>query len=86
MPANLPVAAYGNAGTYSDMVYIKGALFFHNLRQAIGDDAFFRILREYYAAYKYGIARGQDFLRLATSIGGPAVQDIYATWIEGSRK
>ena len=83
MPVNLPVAAYGNGDLYSAIVYDKGALYFANLRQAIGDDAFFRLLRAYFGAYKYGVAHSDDWRRLATQIGGAAAEQVYATWVLG---
>ena len=86
MPVNLPASAYGDASTYSAIVYDKGALFFVNLRRTLGDDLFFRILREYYRLYAYGISRNGDFLNLAESIGGAAVQKVYDTWILGTRQ
>jgi len=81
MPVNLPVSAYGESIQYYDVIYAKGALFFDALRQAVGDDTFFRILREYLRSYGYRIATGDDFLHIATSIGGPAVQQVYERWV-----
>ncbi len=81
-----PVSAYGSAELYSAIVYGKGAMFFVSLRQAVGDDAFFRILRTYYSTYKYRIAHGADFMRIAAEIGGAAAQQTYDQWIGGVRK
>lgn len=86
MPVNLPAAAYGDAATYSAIVYTKGALFFHALRGAIGDDAFFRILREYYATYRYRIAAAADFMAVARAVAGQTAQDVYDAWIVGVRR
>ncbi len=86
MAVNLPVSAYGNGSQYYDMVYAKGALFFDGLRKALGDDTFFRILAEYYRSYRYRIATGQDFLGLATSIGGPVVRQVYNQWVLGTAR
>ncbi len=38
----------GNPSVYSNVVYTKAALFFHALRQEIGDEAFFKALQNYY--------------------------------------
>ncbi len=86
MPVNLPVAAYANESSYSAIVYNKGALYFSNLRQAIGDDAFFRLLSVYFQTYKYGVAHSNDWRRLATQIGGPAAERVYETWVLGAQQ
>jgi aminopeptidase N len=48
MPAGLSAAAYGPE-LYWQVVYDKGTLYFHELRTAVGDEAFFEILQTYYS-------------------------------------
>lgn len=69
------------AGTYETMVYAKAALFFHAVRQTVGDDAFFRILRAYVARYRFAEADPADFLSLAEQMSGKSLQDVYREWI-----
>ncbi|HHP50330.1 MAG TPA: hypothetical protein ENM97_00140 [Moorella mulderi] len=49
----LPVEEYGNELCYAALVYEKGALFYHALREAVGDEAFFGGLRDYAQKYRY---------------------------------
>jgi hypothetical protein len=83
LPANLPVSAYPSEAIYSAIVYDKGALYYVNLRQALGDDVFFHFLSAFFDKYKYGIAHSSDLLNLARQAGGPAVQAIYDQWVAG---
>jgi hypothetical protein len=46
---------------YVDAVYLRGALFLHELRGAAGDAAFFAALQRYAAAHRAGLASGTDF-------------------------
>jgi hypothetical protein len=46
---------------YRNAVYLNGAHFLEDLRQAIGDDAFFAFLKDYATQYAGKIARTQDF-------------------------
>jgi hypothetical protein len=46
---------------YRDAVYLNGAVFFHELRTVIGDDAFFAFLRDYAERHSGGIATRASF-------------------------
>ncbi len=77
---NRPTTGF-TSGTYETMVYAKAALFFHAVRQAVGDDAFFRILRAYVARYRFAEADPAGFLSLAEQMSGKSLQDVYREWI-----
>jgi aminopeptidase N len=49
---------------YRDAVYLNGAKFLDDLRNLIGDQAFFSFLRDYAGQNKYQIATGTDFFGL----------------------
>jgi len=55
MPIGLPVAAY-NEREYSVIVYRKGLLYFHELRQEVDEETYTEVLRTYFKRYRYGIA------------------------------
>jgi aminopeptidase N len=75
-----PVAAYTESN-YGPVVYAKGPLFFHALRQKVGDKAFDSILKTYYETYRYDIASGADFLTLAQAISEQDLSDFYQEWL-----
>jgi aminopeptidase N len=80
-----PVAAFSEED-YAPIVYGKGPLFFHALRQEVGDEAYFAIMREYLRQHKYKIATPESFLTVAESISGRDLDVIYKEWILGTRK
>ncbi len=82
MPAGLHAEAYPSS-LYWDVVYDKGALYFHNLRETVGDDAFFTILQTYFQRYRYEIATPEDFLAVVEDVTGDAQRDLYNEWIVG---
>jgi aminopeptidase N len=51
------------------------------LRVKIGDQAFFRTLRTWYAKYKYGNASTADFVAVAERASGQQLDDFFQTWI-----
>lgn len=71
----------GNPSIYSGVVYTKSALFFHALRQEIGDKAFFDALQQYYQAGKYGIAEPADLLAAFETAAGRSLEAFYASWL-----
>lgn len=50
--------------------YPKGAWVLHSLRGIVGDSAFFRGMRDYYATYRNGNALSDDFARVMSRASG----------------
>lgn len=75
-----PVAAYSEAN-YGPIVYAQGPLFFHALRQEVGDKAFTAILQMYFNTYRYKIASGPDLLALAEAVSEGDLSELYQEWL-----
>jgi hypothetical protein len=69
---------------YSYVVYSKGALFFHALRQEIGDQAFFTALRNYYQEYQFRVASGDALLKIFEQAAGRPLGDFFRKWLNYS--
>ena len=82
-PAGLPAASYSSA-LYWQVVYDKGALYFHNLREVIGDDAFFEVLRTYFRDNRYSVATPEDWLATVEEVAGDRHWQLYRKWILGA--
>ncbi|MGA9351581.1 MAG: M1 family metallopeptidase [Anaerolineae bacterium] len=80
-----PVAAF-SPEDYGPIVYVKGPLFFHALRQQVGDDVYFEIMRRYLEQHKYGIATPESFLALAEEVSGQSLDEIYHRWILSAKR
>ncbi len=65
------------AGIYGTVVYEKGALFFHYLRQEIGRTAFFKAIRAYFQEHEYGIATPEDLLDAFEKAAGRQLDAFY---------
>ena len=80
------MAYYGlpdHAASYGAMVYTKGALFFHALRQEVGDEAFFAALQQYYQQQRYQVATGDDLKSAFENAARRDLEDFYQTWLGG---
>jgi aminopeptidase N len=53
------------------------------VREQVGDEAFFEILRTYYRAYSYEIAYPQDWMAIAEGVSGQELDSLYEEWILG---
>lgn len=80
-----PVAAF-SAEDYGPIVYGKGPLFFHTLRQKVGDETYFAIMREYLRQHKYQIATPESFMRVAESVSGWDLDAIYKQWLLSTKR
>ena len=65
---------------YAPIVYDKGALFFVNLRDKLGDQIFFDALASYYSAEHYKIASPVDLLGAFESSCNCDLTDFYSQW------
>ena len=70
----------GNA-LFSGLVYNKGAWVLHMLRKEVGDNIFFKILKEYFLKYKYGNASTEDFKILCERISKKNLSRFFEQWI-----
>jgi aminopeptidase N len=75
-----PVASFAPED-YGPIVYGKGPLFFHYLRQEVGDAAFDNILRTYFQEHRYRIATAESLLAVAERLGGRNLDALYQQWI-----
>ena len=82
-PVGLPVSAY-SPNSYISVVYNKGPLYFHSLREDVGDDSFFTILQTYYVRHRYRIATAESFLTTVQIVTGDPHSDLFEEWILGT--
>ncbi|HKT80482.1 MAG TPA: M1 family aminopeptidase [Vicinamibacterales bacterium] len=66
------------------LVYDKGAIVLHMLREMIGDDAFFAGIRQFYADWRFKKATTEDFRRVMESASGRSLARFFDRWIYGS--
>lgn len=76
-----PLWEFPDGAGYGGMVYSGGALFLHELRGRMGDEAFFRALRRYLAEYRWKIARGEDFLRVLRAESPLPLENLILSWL-----
>jgi len=67
---------------YQAIVYNKTALVLNMLRELLGDDMFFKGLRQFFETYKYRGARTRNFVRIMETVSGKNLQAFFKGWFE----
>jgi aminopeptidase N len=71
---------------FASAVYRRGGMTLQALREKIGDDAFFRILRNWTAEHAHGNATTEQFIDLAQRISGQDLTAFFQTWLYSTTK
>ena len=77
---DIPVYEGQNADSYKVIVYFNGAHFLNDLRERIGDEAFFVFLQDYYARGKNSITTSDDFFRILDENTDTDYSDVVRTY------
>ena len=78
---NPPPGAPGRSQMFAQSVYVRGAMTLHALRKAIGDQAFFTVLRRWAATNKDGLGTTERFIGLAQGVSGKKLQPLFDEWL-----
>jgi len=65
-------------------VYGKAALGFGEVRDTIGDDAFFDGLKAYVSEFRFGIAEPQDLKEAFETASGTDLDELWRHWFEAA--
>jgi aminopeptidase N len=68
-------------GLFGDSVYVRGAMTVHALRMTIGDDAFFKLLKDWTAGRRGGNATLTDLIALAEQGSGQQLDTFFQAWL-----
>ncbi|PVC77445.1 M1 family metallopeptidase [Streptomyces sp. CS081A] len=71
----------GPENQFHGAVYDRGALALQALRNEIGDEDFFAILKGWPKQFAYGNARVADFVRYAERVSGEPLAELFDTWL-----
>lgn len=75
----------GDSRLFRAVVYNKSAVVLHMLRRLLGDEAFFRGLRRYYATWRFKKAGSDDLRRAMELESGQVLDRFFERWIYGDQ-
>jgi aminopeptidase N len=76
-----PAALEDPSQLFHTPVYDRGAMTLQALREKVGNQTFFEILRAWYTQNKYGSVTTSDFIALAEQISGQDLDDFFQVWL-----
>ncbi len=79
-----PIYNFGSQRAYVNAAYFNGAHFMEDLRSRMGDDDFFRFLKDYSAKYSRGRASSYDFFATVRANSNADISDLIAEYFSGS--
>ncbi len=62
---------------YSAVIYSRGAMIHHDLRNQLGDKAYFKLLKKYYKEYKFRHATIEKFIKMANETSKEDLQSFF---------
>ncbi|MCH5158028.1 MAG: M1 family metallopeptidase [Clostridiales bacterium] len=83
---NRAINEYEGDIEYSYMTYVKGALMLDDVRNAVGDAAFFKGIKNYYRDNKYKIARPEHLIGAIEKTSRKKVGELFDSWLKGNVK
>ena len=69
------------ADLFGDQSYTRGAMTLEALRQKVGSDDFFVILRSWAEQHKYGNVSTAQFIRLSEHVSGQDLDALFHAWL-----
>jgi aminopeptidase N len=66
---------------FDSAIYERGAMTLHQLRLAVGDSAFFTILKRWTTQRKGDNVTIEEFIALAERVSGQDLSDLFTTWL-----
>jgi aminopeptidase N len=81
LPADLRVADPGVGRLFDERVYKRGALTLHAVRQELGDQAFFALLRDWAVDHRHSTVTTEDFVGAASRVAGRSLKELFDAWL-----
>ncbi|GIH77266.1 M1 family metallopeptidase [Planobispora longispora] len=66
---------------FNNSVYTRGGMALHALRQRIGDQVFFDLLKTWTTDHKYGYVTTEEFIALAERLSGKQLDALFDVWL-----
>jgi hypothetical protein len=66
---------------FNGTIYYRGAMTLQALREKVGDEVFFRILRDWAAQHRYGNVTTAQFIALAEDDSGMELDHFFQVWL-----
>ncbi|MEU5276648.1 M1 family metallopeptidase [Streptomyces asoensis] len=84
LPQDLRLADPGRKSMFDDRLYERGGLTVHALRCALGDEAFFRMLRAWLSLHRGSSVTTSTLVAHAARFAAEPLDDLFEAWVYGT--
>lgn len=77
------LSEYNTEPEYVYMAYVKGVLLFDSLRENVGEEKFFTVLKKYFKDFKYKNATPEDLIGVFEKTLSCEMKGFFDSWLEG---
>ncbi|WP_307162405.1 M1 family metallopeptidase [Streptomyces rishiriensis] len=84
LPQDLRLGDPGRKSMFDDRLYERGGLTVHALRCALGDDAFFRMLRSWLGLHRGGSVTTSTLIAHAARFSPEPLEELFEAWVHGT--
>ncbi|WP_431683566.1 M1 family metallopeptidase [Kitasatospora sp. KL5] len=81
LPQDIRIGDPGKQLMFDDRVYERGGLTVHALRSTLGDQAFFRIVRDWTTAHRHSVVTTADFTAHAARYADHPIGRLFDAWL-----
>ncbi|GAB1821222.1 M1 family metallopeptidase [Herbidospora sp. RD11066] len=78
---NYPPGIAQKNDLFNNSVYTRGAMALHALRARLGNDVFFKVIRQWATDHLHGNATTDQFIALAEKTSGQKLGDLFDAWL-----
>jgi aminopeptidase N len=82
LPQDLRLSDPGRKRMFDDRLYERGGLVLHAVRCALGDEAFFRMLRNWAGVHRGGTVTTGAFTTHTARFANRPLDDLFTAWVE----
>lgn len=85
-PASQRSDHYNTNRTYSTIAYNMGTVFLHQLKYIMGEELFYKGMRQYYNTWKFKHPEPTDFIRVMEKVSGMHLSWYMSYWINTTKR
>lgn len=72
---------FNNWDDYGATVYTRGAVILNELRNKLGDETFFKIMKEYFKEFEFKNATTEDFIKVSENVSKQDLDAFFNSWL-----
>lgn len=82
---NKPLSEFEGWNDYGPLVYGRGAMFIHSIKEEFGEEVLYEILNKYFEKYKFYVATTEDFIEICEEVTKTSFDSQVRVFLNGNK-